>query len=93
MKRRMGYATGAAVFLTILVACGRGAQAGGSGTAPKVAVSWSGSHTVEVKDPAEGETAFRIDVPSDWKFVGTILRPGGCHGPATPADGLSYGIC
>jgi len=37
-----------------------------------------------------GMTAFTVDVPAGWKFVGTILRPAGCHGPAMPAAGLSY---
>jgi uncharacterized phage-like protein YoqJ len=52
--------------------------------------SWSGTHTEPVKDPALGETAFTVAVPDGWKFVGTILRPGGCHSAAIPADGLSY---
>lgn len=52
--------------------------------------SWSGARKAEVKDPGDGMTAFTVDVPQGWKFEGTILRPAGCHAPATPADGLSY---
>lgn len=51
--------------------------------------SWPGTHTVQVVDPANKMTAFTVEVPSNWKFVGTILRPGGCHAPEVPADGLS----
>lgn len=57
-----------------------------------VDVAWS--HTVkrDVKDPAYGMTAFTVSVPVGWKFVGTILRPSGCHGPVFPASGLSYTV-
>jgi hypothetical protein len=96
---RIANATGAVVLMAIaIVGCqsqqrngGGGAQPDASGSAKKVIVSWSGSETVEVKDPAEGTKAFSVDVPSGWKFEGTILRPHGCHAPGTPADGLSYG--
>lgn len=60
------------------------------GAAHAANVSWSGTHKAEVTDPALGMTAFTVDVPNGWKFVGTILRPGGCHPPSTPAMGLSY---
>jgi hypothetical protein len=70
---------------------GAGVQEGGQ-MAQKVSVSWSGSHTVEVKDPAAGENAFSIEIPAGWKFEGTILRPVGCHRPSTAADGLSFGV-
>jgi len=61
-----------------------------SGTAHAASSTWTGSHKVDVTDPAYGMTAFSIDVPNGWKFAGTILRPGGCHAPAYPAAGLSY---
>jgi hypothetical protein len=61
-----------------------------SGSSPHaVSASWSKTRTVEVKDPALNATAFTLDVPIGWKFIGTILRPHGCHAPSTPADGLT----
>ena len=48
------------------------------------------TRTEKVIDPANNETAFTVQVPQGWSFVGTILRPGGCHAPAVPADGLSF---
>jgi len=63
---------------------------GQSSRAPLVKTSWSGTHTEPVKDPGLNETAFTVTVPNGWKYVGTILRPGGCHAPAVPADGLSW---
>ncbi len=63
---------------------------GPSSTAPRVMTSWSGTHTEPVKDPGLSETAFTVTVPNGWKYVGMILRPGGCHAPALPADGLSW---
>ena len=54
------------------------------------AATSSGTHKVEVVDPAYGMTAFTIEVPAGWKFAGMILRPGGCHPPPVPAAGLSY---
>lgn len=55
-----------------------------------VNVAWTNTSRVEVKDPAYGTTAATINIPAGWKFVGTILRPGGCHAPAFPAAGLSF---
>jgi hypothetical protein len=61
-----------------------------AGSAHLAAVTFGGTRKAEIKDPANDETAFTVDVPSGWKFVGAILRPRGCHAPATAADGLSY---
>ena len=73
------------------------AKANGSGGAHIVnaswapsTISWSTGRTGEIKDPAVGETAYTTTIPSGWRFVGTILRPGGCYRPAVAADGLSY---
>ena len=52
--------------------------------------SWSGTRSVTIADPGANMTAFTLEIPSNWKFVGTILRPAGCHAPAVPADGVSY---
>jgi hypothetical protein len=52
--------------------------------------SFSSTRPEQVVDPAYGMTAFTIEVPAGWKFVGMILRPGGCHPSPTPAAGLSY---
>ena len=56
------------------------------------AVSWNSGRAGEIKDPALGETAYTTTIPSGWRFVGTILRPGGCYRPAVAADGLSYTV-
>ncbi len=93
--RRMMNSGFALVLLAMAIAGCHGQQqragASGAGSAQTASVTWSGSRKVEVKDPAEGATAFSMEVPLGWKFEGTILRPGGCHAPSTPADGLSYG--
>lgn len=68
-----------------------GAQVMQASWAP-TGVSWSSARTMEVKDPGVGETAFTVAVPSGWKAVGLILRPGGCYRPSVPADGLSYTV-
>jgi len=59
-------------------------------SASQLSSSVGGSRQETVVDPAYGMTAYTIDVPSGWKFAGMILRPGGCHPPATPAAGLSF---
>jgi hypothetical protein len=45
---------------------------------------FSSTRKAEIQDPQYQMSAYTIDVPSDWKFAGTIARPGGCHssGPA-----------
>ncbi len=54
------------------------------------AASLGGTHQETVVDPAYNMTAFTLEIPSDWKFAGMILRPGGCHPPPTPSAGLSF---
>ena len=56
----------------------------------------SSMRRVEATDPQYQITAFTMEVPADWKFNGTIVRPPGCHGhgasikyTAQSADGLS----
>jgi hypothetical protein len=98
MKHRAAIISVAVIVAMICVAgcdsqqkSGASAQQSSSNSAPHVAkVSWSGTYKAEVQDPAYGSTAFTLDVPTGWKFAGTILRPGGCHPPAYPAAGLSY---
>jgi hypothetical protein len=94
VKHRGAISSAGAVLLLIGVAGCQGEQrnsaSGGPASAAKV--TWSGTQEVEVKDPANRETAFTLQVPADWKFVGTILRPRGCHAAATPADGLSFTV-
>jgi hypothetical protein len=52
--------------------------------------------TVEIQDPAWGITAFRMQIPEDWRFEGVLIRDQGCGLPptvafrATSPDGL-YG--
>jgi hypothetical protein len=50
----------------------------------------SALRTVTVDDPAVQIHAFTLTIPKSWKFTGMIARPGGCHGPAVAADGLTY---
>lgn len=76
-----------------------GSADGGSGAAHVVSaawtpngVSWTGGQSMAIKDPALGETAFTVAVPTNWRSVGLILRPGGCYKPNIPADGLSYTV-
>jgi hypothetical protein len=56
----------------------------------------SGTRRVEATDPTYQITAFTMEIPTDWKFNGTIARPPGCHGhgasvkfTAQSPDGLS----
>lgn len=97
MQHRMAILSGAAVLMMAGVSgCfsqqrnSPAAQHSGGACAHMVSSSWTGSHKAEIADPANGMTAFTIDVPNGWKYVGTILRPGGCHAPATAGTGLSY---
>jgi hypothetical protein len=41
--------------------------------------AWSGTHKVEISDPQYQMTAYTLDVPTGWKFAGTIARDPGCH--------------
>jgi hypothetical protein len=98
MKHR-GAITSAAVIVAMICVAGCDSQQRSGGSAQQnsgdnashlARVGWSGTYKADVQDPAYGATAFTIDVPTGWKFAGTILRPGGCHPPAYPAAGLSY---
>jgi len=103
----MGRLSATAVFLLIGVAGCHGQQrnqAGFPSTGPggaggltraswtPTSIAWNGGRTVNVEDPAFNETAFTVNVPTAWKFVGLILRPHGCYAPSIPADGLSYTV-
>jgi hypothetical protein len=56
-------------------------QASSPGTTPaRFARPASGTQRVEVADPQYRMTAVTLQIPSDWKFAGTIARPTGCHG-------------
>jgi hypothetical protein len=50
----------------------------------------SAMRTVSVDDPVVNMQAFTLKIPANWKFTGMIARPGGCHGPAVAADGLTF---
>jgi hypothetical protein len=63
---------------------------------PLANLSLSIKRKVEVADPQYQMTAYTLEIPSDWKFAGTIARDPGCHakGPslkytAQSADGLT----
>jgi len=42
-------------------------------------LSWSGTQRVQVTDPKYGITAVSFEIPAGWKFLGSIVRPVGCH--------------
>ncbi len=41
--------------------------------------SWSTTRKTEITDPQYQMIAYTMDIPSDWKFAGTIARDSGCH--------------
>lgn len=91
------FTSAAAIGLISVAACNSQQRNSGSATHSGPAsqkhaanVAWSNTVKKDVKDPAYGTTAVTMNIPAGWKFVGTILRPGGCHAPAFPAAGLSY---
>jgi hypothetical protein len=47
--------------------------------APGAKTSWSGTRQTEITDPQYQMTAYTMEIPSDWKFAGTIARDPGCH--------------
>jgi len=55
-----------------------------------IKATWSGTHKEDIEDPVNHVPAFKATVPNGWKFIGTITHPPACHGPAVPADALSY---
>jgi hypothetical protein len=96
MKHSGAILTGSAALLLMGVAgcysqrSNQSAQQGSAGSAHLQTIAFNGTYKAEVKDPGNGSTAFTVDVPSGWKFAGAILRPRGCHAPATAGDGLSF---
>jgi hypothetical protein len=50
---------------------------------------WPSMRKVEISDPQYQMTAYTLDVPSDWKFAGTIARDPGCHAAGA---GLKYTV-
>jgi len=95
MKHGSAVASAAAVIAIIGVTGCFSQQKTSSGpTQPSAANSShaasAGARKVDIADPAYGMTAYTANVPASYKFVGAILRPGGCHPPPTPAAGLSY---
>jgi hypothetical protein len=50
-------------------------------------ISWSGTRKAEISDPKYQMTAYTLEVPSGWKFAGTIARDPGCH---SNGAGLKY---
>ena len=56
-----------------------GGAAGHAASAHTAGVSWSSTRKVEISDPQYQMIAYDFEVPSNWKFAGTIARPSGCH--------------
>jgi hypothetical protein len=48
---------------------------------------WSSTRKAEIADPQYQMTAYTLEVPSDWKFAGSIARDPGCH---SSGAGLKY---
>src|ERR1019366_9788608 len=46
---------------------------------PLTNLSFSGTRKVEIADPHYQMTAYTLEIPSNWKFAGTIARDPGCH--------------
>jgi len=89
MKRQTVIHSGIAVLGALaLSACSRSADAAGAAAAAGMASP--ALRTVTVDDPVLQMPAYTLQIPKDWKFTGMIARPGGCHGPAVPADGLTF---
>jgi hypothetical protein len=42
-------------------------------------VTWTSTRKAEITDPQYQMTAYTLDVPTGWKFAGTITRDPGCH--------------
>jgi len=63
------------------------AAAGHAASGHATSASWSSTRQVEIADSQYQMTAYTAQIPSNWKFAGTIVRPGGCHANGA---GLSY---
>jgi hypothetical protein len=51
-------------------------------------ISWpTGTHKADLPDPVYQMTAATLEVPSGWKFAGTVVREPGCH---SSGAGLKY---
>ena len=84
MNRNLVGAAGAAVLalLCVGVGCGQHNRASGGSAASQAQsgkVSLSSTRKVEASDPVYQMTAYTLEVPSDWKYAGTIARGTGCH--------------
>jgi hypothetical protein len=67
-------------FAIILPLAAVGALLAGAGAVAGAAqVTWSGTRKAEIIDPQYQMTAYTLDVPTGWKFAGTIARDPGCH--------------
>src|ERR1700722_17306958 len=50
-------------------------------------IPWSSTRKAEITDPQYQMTAYTLEVPSNWKFAGSIARDPGCH---SSGAGLKY---
>jgi hypothetical protein len=67
-------------FAIILPLAAVGALLAGAGAVAGAAqVTWSGTRKAEIIDPQYQMTAYTLDVPTGWRFAGTIARDPGCH--------------
>ncbi len=98
MKQRIAVVANLALFVVVSLAmpcCKSGAESS-SGSGFNLAAAVGGTRKVEVADPQYQMTAYSLEIPSDWKFAGTIARDPGCHAKgaslkytAESADGLT----
>ena len=90
MKSRTVTLRVALVIATLaLTSCHSQSNAATSAGASTAAINWTTTSPMTVTDSAVNMPAFTVQIPTGWKFAGMMLRPGGCHAPAVPADGLS----
>lgn len=78
----IGFAVVVLVGVTVVYSqqkASSGGIAGHTASGHTAGASWSSTRKVEISDPQYQMTAYNFEVPSNWKFAGTIARPSGCH--------------
>lgn len=80
MKHKIAVMAGQALVVLISACVLYSQQKTRSSTPVHVStISWSSTRRVEVTDPVYQMTAYTLEIPTSWKYAGTIARPPGCH--------------